>query len=116
VSVTGPTALRAEIWPDCNQRADTGNRIAELRYTLVADDFCPHDFFATQAALCALLLLFILLGEFQMLSGLKAYRQPKEPVLTSHVRFCGILIVAHGVLRAQNAYKLLESGKALSPW
>jgi len=52
------------------------NRIAELKHALAADDFCLHEFFATEAAFRSILLLFNPLGEFQCASGLTTYRQP----------------------------------------
>lgn len=74
--VTNTEAPPEEVWRDYNQRADTENRIAELKYDLAADDFCLHPFFATEAAFLAVLLLFNLLGEFQRVAGWKTYRQP----------------------------------------
>jgi hypothetical protein len=46
------------IWCDYNQRADFENRIAELKDDLAADDFCLREFFPTEAAFCAVLILF----------------------------------------------------------
>ena len=41
------------------------NHIAELQHDLGADGFCRKQFFATEAAFRAVLLLFNLLAEFQ---------------------------------------------------
>src|SRR5262249_20768014 len=74
--VTNREEVPELIWRDYNQRADVENRIAELKYDLAADDFCLQEFFATEAAFCAILMLFNLLGEFQRASQMKGYRQP----------------------------------------
>ena len=78
-----------QIWRDYNRRADMENRIAELKHDLAADDFCMYEFFATEAALRSILLLFNLLGEFQRASRLTTYRQPATLRLTfSFVALC----------------------------
>ena len=59
-----------EIWRGYNRRADMENRIAELKHDLGADGFCLKQFFATEAAFRAVLLLFNLLAEFQRAVGL----------------------------------------------
>jgi hypothetical protein len=79
-----------EIWRDYNRRADMENRIAELKHDLAADDFCLHEFFATEAAFRSILLLFNLLGEFQRACGLASYRQPAT--LRAQVFLCGALL------------------------
>jgi hypothetical protein len=59
------------------------NRIAELKHDLGADGFCLKQFFATEAAFRAVLLLFNLLAEFQRPSGPRsspAVRSSAEPV------------------------------------
>jgi DNA-directed RNA polymerase subunit N (RpoN/RPB10) len=63
--VTSCTDGPAEIWRDYNRRADMENRIAELKHDLGAHGFCLKQFFATEAAFRAVLLLFNLLSEFQ---------------------------------------------------
>ena len=63
--VTNCTDRPAEIWRDYNRRADMENRIAELKHDLGAHGFCLKQFFATEAAFRAVLLLFNLLSEFQ---------------------------------------------------
>jgi hypothetical protein len=52
------------------------NRIAELKHDLGADGFCLKQFFATEAAFRAVLVLFNLLAEFQRAAGLPVYREP----------------------------------------
>jgi Transposase DDE domain len=65
IFVTSSDAAPEEIWRDYNRRADMENRIAELKHDLGADGFCMKQFFATEAAFRAVLLLFNLLSEFQ---------------------------------------------------
>jgi hypothetical protein len=79
-----------EIWRDYNQRANMEKRIAELKYDLAADDFCLKEFFATEAAFRAILLLFNLLSEFQRVSGMQGYRQPAT--LRTQVFLCGAIL------------------------
>ena len=81
-----------EIWRDYNRRADMENRIAELKHDLAADDFCLHEFFATEAAFRSILLLFNLLAEFQRASRLSTYRQPATATLRTQVFLCGALL------------------------
>jgi len=90
IFVTNGSQVPQEVWRDYNQRADVENRIAELKYDLAADDFCLQQFFATEAAFCAILMLFNLLGEFQRASGLKGYRQPAT--LRTQVFLCGAVL------------------------
>ena len=88
-----------EVWRDYNRRADVEKRIAELKYDLAADDFCLHEFFATEAAFCAILMLFNLLAEFQRATGLPGYRQPAT--LRMQVFLCGAILgrAGHRTLR-----------------
>ena len=90
VFVTNRALPPEEIWRDYNRRADMENRIAELKHDLAADDFCLHEFFATEAAFRSILLLFNLLGEFQRASGFSTYRQPAT--LRAQVFLCGALL------------------------
>jgi Transposase DDE domain group 1 len=79
-----------EIWRRYNRRADMENRIAELKHDLGADGFCMKQFFATEAAFRAVLLLFNLLSEFQRAAGLPAYREPAT--IRTQVLTCGALL------------------------
>ena len=88
--VTNSAAAPEEIWRDYNHRADVEKRIAELKYDLAADDFCLQEFFATEAAFCAVLLLFNLLSEFQRALGSEVYRQPAT--LRTQVFLCGAVL------------------------
>jgi len=58
VFVTSGVEAPEEIWRDYNRRADMENRIAEWKHDLGADGFCRQEFFATEAASRAVLLLF----------------------------------------------------------
>src|ERR1700758_2927344 len=73
VFVTSCSDPPQEIWRGYNRRADMENRIAELKHDLGADGFCMKQFFATEAAFRAVLLLFNLLAEFQRAAGLPSY-------------------------------------------
>jgi len=88
--VTSRAEAPEEIWRDYNKRAEMENRIAELKYDLAADDFCLHEFFATEAAFLAILLLFNMLGEMQRMGGMKQYRRPAT--LRAQVFLCGAIL------------------------
>ena len=66
------------------------NRIAELKHDLGADGFCLKQFFATEAAFRAVLLLFNLLAEFQRAAGLPGYREPAT--IRTQVLTCGAIL------------------------
>jgi len=61
-----------------------------LKPDLGADGFCMKQFFATEAAFAAVLLLFNLLAEFQRAAGLPLYRQPAT--LRKQVLTCGAIL------------------------
>jgi hypothetical protein len=88
--VTNREDAPEDIWRDYNQRADMENRIAELKHDLGADGFCLQQFFATEAAFQAVLLLFNLLAEFQRAAGLPGYREPAT--LRTQVFTCGAIL------------------------
>jgi len=127
VFVTSSTAPPEEIWRDYNQRADMENRIAELKHDLAADSFCRRQFFATEAAFCAVLLWFNLLAEFQRAAAMTGYRQPAT--IRTQVLTCGAILgragrrlVLHlseswGGLRTRNPLleKILEWEIPISP-
>jgi hypothetical protein len=79
-----------EIWRGYNRRADMENRIAELKHDLGADGFCLKQFFATEAAFRAVLLLFNLLAEFQRAADLPVYREPAT--IRSQILTCGAIL------------------------
>lgn len=90
IFVTTQTQAAEEVWRDYNRRADVENRIAELKHDLGADGFCMRQFFATEAAFRAVLLLFNLLAEFQRAAGLPGYREPAT--LRTQVLTCGAIL------------------------
>src|SRR5216684_4258326 len=90
VFVTSGLDLPQQIWRDYNRRADMENRIAELKHDLGADGFCMKQFFATEAAFRAVLLLFNLLTEFQRAAGLPVYRAPAT--IRTQVLTCGAVL------------------------
>jgi DNA-directed RNA polymerase subunit N (RpoN/RPB10) len=90
VFVTSCADPAEEIWRGYNRRADMENRIAELKHDLGADGFCMKQFFATDAAFRAVLLLFNLLAEFQRAAGLPLYREPAT--LRTQVLTCGAIL------------------------
>jgi hypothetical protein len=90
VFVTSCDAAPEEVWRDYNRRADMENRIAELKHDLGADGFCMQQFFATEAAFRAVLLLFNLLSEFQRAAGLPVYRAPAT--IRTQILTCGAIL------------------------
>lgn len=90
IFVTSCAEPPEEIWRDYNRRADMENRIAELKHDLGADGFCLKEFFATEAAFRAVLLLFNLLAEFQRAAGLPGYRAPAT--IRTQVLTCGAIL------------------------
>lgn len=90
VFVTSCADPPQEIWRDYNRRADMENRIAELKHDLGADGFCMKQFFATEAAFRAVLLLFNLLAEFQRAAGMPIYREPAT--IRTQVLTCGAIL------------------------
>jgi hypothetical protein len=94
IFVTNCTDAPQEIWRDYNRRADMENRIAELKHDLGADGFCLKQFFATEAAFRAVLLLFNLLAEFQRAAGLPIYREPAT--IRTQILTCGAILGRSG--------------------
>jgi hypothetical protein len=114
VLVTSRADRPEEVWRDYSRRADVEKRIAEVKYDLAADDFCLHEFFATEAAFCAILMLFNLLAEFQRATGMSGYRQPAT--LRVQVLLCGAILGRTGhrtVLHVSSAWGGLEHRNAL---
>jgi hypothetical protein len=64
VATTLP-APPAEVCRTYNGRANTENRLKELKYAFGADGFCSQRFWATEAALRAICLLYDLVEAFQ---------------------------------------------------
>jgi hypothetical protein len=61
-----------------------------LKYDLGADSFCLKQFYATEAAFRAVLLLFNLLAEFQRAAGMAGYREPAT--IRTQVLTCGAIL------------------------
>ena len=114
IFVTNRPDLPEEIWRDYNQRACVEQRIEELKWDLAADDFCLHEFYATEAAFLAILMLFNLLAEFQRAAGMNDYRQPAS--LRAQVFLCGAILGRAGhqtVLHLSAAWGGLEKRNSL---
>ena len=114
VLVTSREDRPEEVWRDYHRRADVEKRIAELKYDLADDDFCLHEFFATEAAFCAILMLFNLLAEFQRATRMPGYRQPAT--LRVQVFLCGAILGRAGHrtgLHLSSAWGGLEHRNAL---
>jgi hypothetical protein len=90
IFVTNRIDMPEEIWRDYNLRAGMEKRIAELKYDLAADSFCMKEFFPTEAAFLAIILLFNLLSEFQKAIDLKQYKQPAT--LRNQIFLCGAIL------------------------
>lgn len=90
VFVTSSTAAPEVIWRDYNQRATLEQRIDELKADLGADDFCRREFYATEAAFRAVLVLFNLLSLWQRAARPnQTYRRPAT--LRTEVFLCGAI-------------------------
>jgi hypothetical protein len=93
-----------EVWHTYNGRADTENRLKELKYAFGADGFCSQRFWATEAALRAICLLYNLIEEFQRALGAPARRTLATLRIT--VFACGAILGRDGrqaVLRLSRA-------------
>lgn len=90
IFVTSAVAAPEEIWRDYNQRACLEQRIDELKADLAADDFCRREFYATEAAFRAVLVLFNLLSLWQRAARPgQTYRRPAT--LRTEVFLCGAI-------------------------
>jgi hypothetical protein len=77
VWVTNRAEPAAWIWQHYEQRAAIEPRISELKEDLAADDFCFQDFFATEAAVRSVFLLFNFMSLLQALRP-HAHAQPQQ--------------------------------------
>lgn len=114
VFVTNRSDAPEQIWREYNLRGDAENRVAELKYDLAADDFCMKQFFATEAAFRAILLLFNLLSEFQRATAMTVYRRPTT--LRTQVFLCGAILGRKGhdwVLHLSEAWGGLQTREPL---
>lgn len=71
-----------EVWRLYRGRADSENRIAELKYDFGATGFCLHSFYATEAALRTALLAYNLMSIFR-----QALLQAPKAVTLATMRF-----------------------------
>jgi hypothetical protein len=98
--VTTLTLPPEEVWRTYNGRADTENRLKELKYGFGADGFCSRRFWATEAALRAICLLYNLIEAFQ--GALAAPARRTLSTLRVTVFACGAFLGRagrHAVLR-----------------
>ncbi len=92
--VTTLTALPEEVWRTYNGRADSENRVKELKRAFGADGFCSRRFSGTEAALRFICLLYNLIGEFQRTLGHATLRT--LATLRTTLFACGAILGADG--------------------
>lgn len=63
--ITSLTDAPEDVWRFYNGRADSENRLKELKYDFGADGFCLHSFFGTEAVFRLVCVLFNLLALFK---------------------------------------------------
>lgn len=80
--VTNLNLTAAEIWRLYRQRADSENRIKELKYEFGIDGFCLHKFYGTEAAFRMVMIAYNLLSLFRQ--GI--LKQKIQPMLST-IRF-----------------------------
>ena len=83
-----------EVWRTYNGRADTENRLTELKHGFGADGFCSRRFWATEAALRAICLRSNLVEAFQ--GALAAPVRRTLSTLRVTVFACGALLGRDG--------------------
>lgn len=102
--VTTLTTPPEEVWRTANGRADSENRVKELKHAFGADGFCSRRFAGTEAALRFICLLYNLIGEFQRSLGHVTLRT--LATLRTTLFACGAILGAEGrqpVLRLSRA-------------
>jgi Transposase DDE domain group 1 len=102
--VTTLAAAPEDVWRTYNGRADTENRLKELKHAFGADGFCSRRFWATEAALRAICLLYNLVEAFQ--GTLAAPVRRTLSTLRVTVFACGAILGREGrqpVLRLSRA-------------
>lgn len=92
--VTTLTLPSEEVWRTYNGRADSENRIKELKHAFGADGFCSRRFSGTEAALRFICLLYNLVGEFQRHLGQRTIRT--LATLRTTLFACGAILGADG--------------------
>lgn len=120
VVTTLPTAPE-DVWRTYNGRADTENRLKELKHAFGADGFCSQRFWATEAALRAICLLYNLVEAFQ--GALAAPVRRTLSTLRVTVFACGAILGRIGrqpVLRLSRAtpwqHRFLAQLQRLQAW
>jgi hypothetical protein len=88
--VTTLTTAPDDVWHTYNGRADTENRLKELKHAFGADGFCSHRFWATEAALRSICVLYNLIEEFQ--GALAAPVRRTLATLRTTVFACGAIL------------------------
>jgi hypothetical protein len=88
--VTTLSAAPEDVWYTYNGRADTENRLKELKGAFGADGFCSRRFWATEAALRAICVLYNLIEEFQ--GALAAPLRRTLATLRTTVFACGAIL------------------------
>jgi hypothetical protein len=92
--VTTLALLPEAVWRTYHGRADTENRLKELKYAFGADGFCSQRFWATEAALRAICLLYNLVEAFQ--TALPAPVRRTLSTLRVTVFACGAILGRDG--------------------
>ena len=90
VFVTNRTEAPEWIWRHYDQRAAIEPRFSELKSDLGADDFCLHEFFATEAAFRSVLFAFNLLSLLQSLERPSA-SQRRPATIRQSLLTCGAI-------------------------
>jgi len=96
VFVTDGTQAPELEWRDYNQRACIEQRIGELKDDLAADDFCKQEFYATEAAFRAVLMLFNLLSTWQKAARGEEHGYQRPATLRMEVFMCGAIAGSRG--------------------
>jgi Transposase DDE domain group 1 len=88
--VTTLTTAPEAVWHTYDGGADTENRLKELKHALVADGFCSQRFWATEAALRSICVLYNLIEDFQ--GALAAPIHRTLATLRTTVFACGAIL------------------------
>lgn len=92
--VTTSSSPPQEVWYTYNGRADSENRIKELKHAFGADGFCSQRFAGTEAALRFICLLYNLVAEFQRTLGQSVQRT--LATLRATLFACGAILGTSG--------------------
>lgn len=90
VFVTNRTEEREWLWRHYDKRAGIEPRFSEIKSDLAADDFCLRSFFATEAALRAIVFLFNLLSVLQKAGPANPVTQ-RPATVRSTIFTCGAI-------------------------